>query len=305
MPRILPILGILFFSCHYVPTYPPGGYDYPKHPPAADSGFYFLQLREKITKRDALNTWWYYRFYSVIGEPNLSIAPQPDPVYRLTWQPSFHSPITISLTQKKIIVKITNATDEYFYTPDTNRLTRLESRHLAILIRHYPLDDAIRKWPQRKKYYLDSMIRLYPQLLREDYYQSLLAKGFARSTPLLSYTQKVISLSQNTFDSLTTQVNTSGFWSLVYPQNCDYMNTDGDGCILEINTPGKYQVLNFSDCSADSTLPARRAWQALIDRAGMGDRIHLIRDTSKYASPRKPIVTDTFQIEERHKSKGK
>ena len=287
---------LLFVSCHSTGRYPPGGYRYPEHLSAKDTLFYFYPLKTRESRRDSFRDAGSGDFFQSIHEPNLSIRPQASPVFRFVYDPSFGWPIIISLMPDRIIVKkILSKTDECMLLPDTGRLSPLERLHFRILEHNFPLEKPAHS--ARRQHYLDSMIRLYPVLLDVSYYATLQSKAYAHQSPCFAYTEKQIKISRLKFDSLVEQINASGYWQLPFDIRCNEAPFDGDGYIMEANTPSQYNVVSSSSC--DDTGRYRSAWQGLIAAAGMDSLINIcpVIKTDTASHPH-PFVIQDVQLED-------
>lgn len=301
MQRTPIILMIAFictlFSCNNEIKYPDGGYAYPEHVDDKDTNFYYYPLKDKESRRDSFWDADDYMTYRQYDEPNLSIKPQSEDVFRFTYSTAF-GPITIiNLRKNEITVKkdvkggFTIIPAEY----NTN-LTDLEKFHLQILNRRFPLDA-----PQKKPYireYLDSLIQIYPQLLDVNYYQSLVEKTIEINTTKPTYYFKKISIKENEFKRIVTLINESGFWTKPDQQKCEVTWTDGDGFSLEANTLKKYNIYNGFACPNDHG-KFLTALEALIKAAQMDNEIGLIwSDTVDSISTQTPMIIQDIQLQE-------
>jgi hypothetical protein len=172
MRYLLIILTLLFISCQTQSKYPEGGFDYPSVVSVSDTNFYYYPLKNIESKRDAFQDAYAYLFYQPFDEPNLSIKPLAKETFRLTYSRALGNSVIIVLTEDQIIVKKGSPSNIYY--EDTSHLTNIENFHLTLLKRRYPID-TIGK-PPFAKHYLDSLIKLYPQLLDPAYYHKLYDK---------------------------------------------------------------------------------------------------------------------------------
>lgn len=148
---------------------PEGSFGYPKRISNSDTNQYFWPIKDSLNKRDAFHNAYLYLIYRPFGESNLSIAPAVKEIYRLTYFQTFEDIIIISLTEDSVIVK--KGDPGVLCSSDTSTLNEVEKQHFNLLTYKYPIDTSV-KIP-RQKLYVDSLIKLYPQLLNADYYHRL------------------------------------------------------------------------------------------------------------------------------------
>jgi hypothetical protein len=237
---------ILIFSCKQIITYPVGGYDYPKSISGNDTNFYDYPIRNFLSKKDSFQHSFSYLFFQPFDEPNLSLRPLAIETFRLTYSTAFGESVIISLQNGEMIIK--EGTPAELYETDTSALTQIENYLLRLLNRRYPIDTA-GKQPAQKKY-LDSMVKLYPQLLDPSYYYNLYKKSYIQKTEKFDYTVRKVKLKENQFNSLIEEINSSGFWKLPYKIECSDYPADGDGFTIEANTQNKYQTVSINSCSS-------------------------------------------------------
>ncbi len=260
----------LFIGCSEPIVYPPGGYDYPKEVKGDDTNFYYLPIKNILSRKDSFRTAQGYRFYRAVSEPNLSMIPMENETFRVSYFTAFGEFIIVSLYANIITVKKGNAFEIYDENKSTLSIT--ENYHLGFLSENFPVDTTGKS--NRKKKYLDSMTRLFPELLDVNYYKQLSIKQNVLNSQFSYQTRKTI-ISQTAFHSLITDLNASGFWLLPYEQkeSCGGRDeaTDGDGFTFEANTKTKYQIVTYSDCY-DTTRFAK-ACQKLFNLAGLGKEL--------------------------------
>ena len=276
------IISLLFLACQTLPEYPEGGFEYPKSVTDNDTTLFYYQLKNVESKRDAFNYSFAYLFYQSFEEPNLSIKPQHNETFRLSYSPVFNSSIIITLTEDQIIVKIGDP--ELFYKEDTSALTDIEKFHLTILRRRFPIETSTLH-PLVKKY-LDSLTNLYPQLLDSKYYYTLYKKSIARNSEKMTYTTKHLKITRQDYLSIVEDINSSGFWNMNYSIDCKAAPTDGYGFTLEANTRKKYKIVNVTGCPGD-TSKLVKACQRMVDLAQMNNKINLIWDWQTEEVPKK------------------
>jgi hypothetical protein len=271
MKYYLGILFIFFAGCKTGIKYPDGGFDYPSHIVDKDTNFYFYQLKEIEPRKDAFQDSYAHFSYQQFDEPNLSIKPRPKDTFRLTFSTAFGATTIISVTENLITIKKGSILDLYDFD-DTSRLSAIENLHLKILERWFPFDTAGKR--PYTKHYLDSLTKLYPQLLDPAYYHKLYDKTFARNTNKFTYSVTKIILTNQQYDSLIQQINLSGFWSMLYKVDCKDHPFDGYGFSLEANTAKKYKIVRATAGSCDTT-NFFRACQKIVDLAKLEKELNL------------------------------
>ena len=90
---------------HTMVIFPKGGYHYVGKISNGDSNYYFLAVRNQVPHRDTFLYVEGYHFYQRFNEPNLSLAPQPEPVFRFVYSPGYYYPVVIVLKENEIIIK--------------------------------------------------------------------------------------------------------------------------------------------------------------------------------------------------------
>jgi hypothetical protein len=279
MPKGLIYITLFLLACHSSVKYPPGGYDYPEVVADKDTNFYYCPLKKILSRSDSFRETYTYKYYRQFDEPNLSLRPMPAAIFRFVYSPALGSPVIITLTQNEIIVKkaVPRNDSGLQIFPDTNLLTPIERRHIALLDRNFPIDEKRHRSP-RRQHYVDSMGRLYPQLYDVAYYSLLRDKEYANTVYYYTYTTKKIKLSPTRFEQLVRQINASGYWQLPLSLPCKEYGFDGMGFSLEANTPVKYNLVGDGSCVMDSIPLFGRACQALVHEALMDKEIQLVYD---------------------------
>ena len=84
-------------SCNQPIKYPEGGYDYPTHIAAKDTAFYYLPLRKAFSRRDSFNRATNFFPMSFFNEPNLSMGPGKEDVFRFIYAEALGGTIFIDL----------------------------------------------------------------------------------------------------------------------------------------------------------------------------------------------------------------
>jgi len=162
-------------SCHDAPiVYPQGGYNYPKT--VEDSNDYTYPIKDSFPPRK--HPIDPYKFLMpFFDEPNISLAPKPNPVFRLFLFGS-HSPAVITLIKDSIIIKKSH--DE-FWLRDTSILTPDEKIQLRLLSRKSSYRYITERAAKSTKF-KDSLLKLYPRLFDEGYRDTLYKKD--RDNPI-------------------------------------------------------------------------------------------------------------------------
>jgi hypothetical protein len=285
------LLLITLASCTTGINYPEGGYDYPKQVADKDTNFYYYPLKNTLSRKDSFDYATEYLFWKPFNEPNLSLRSLGKDVFRFQYSAWASKSHVIILTENKIVIK--SGIPAELYETDKSVLTEIESDHLSLLERRFPLDA-----PQKNpflKHYLDSMVKAYPKLLDPAYYGSLEKKTYTIKDIKFDYAQKEIPIKKEDFISFVNLFNNTGFWKLPFETQCENTGADGNGVFeLEANTKYKYQVVHVDGCSRD-TSKFTRACQTLIEFVHLGNEIHLA-----WTLPENPvqIVVKDVQLEE-------
>jgi hypothetical protein len=270
---VLLTLISLFFSCANSIDYPDGGYAYPKQIDDKDTNFYYYPLKNKESRRDSFWDADDYITFRAYDEPNLSIKPQTGDVFRLLIISALGPTTIIDLRKNEITVKKDLQGGFTFVPAEHNtKLSDLEKFHLRTLERYFPLDEHHKANVQQ---YLDSLVRIYPQLLDVNYFKSLSDKTIEIDTAKPTYFFKRVLIDENEFKSLVGLINESGFWHKPDIQQCEVTWHDGGGFLFEANTKKKYNFYNGIACPNDNG-KFLTALEELIKAAQMEKEIGLI-----------------------------
>ena len=229
--------------------YPNGGYDYPGTISPGDSNYYLYPIKNLIPRQDSFLFVDAHYLFQSFQEPNLSIKPSGEDIFRLTREGGLIWPTVITITNKEIVVKQATSGSPY-PERDENQLDSLERFHYYILERYFPLDEG--RYKAYNLDYIDSMIKLYPKLLDPKYYSYLREKAIVKSKQFV-YTTKRINITGEKFKSIVDEIDSSRYWSLPFRNECETPPDDGFGYMLEANTKSKYNVAIYSLCPPDTS----------------------------------------------------
>jgi hypothetical protein len=264
------ILLSALISCSSGIKYPDGGYDFRKTVKPEDSGFYFLPIRDSFSRKDsflaARESIYVDKYFD---EPNLSLQAAKRDIFRLNYSNAFGATCYITLTENLITVKNSNKEDRSNDIPDSLKLTPKERKHLDLFRWYYPIEEKIRNGKRR---WLDSLVKIDPELLDVNYYFKLIDKMHApNGVPKGQYDHIEIPITSSDFRSIVSDINNSGYWKLPVNIKCDDPadQADGFGYTLEANAGGKYNCVTSGSCENQQTMPFAIACQKLLDKAGV------------------------------------
>lgn len=262
MKLLLILFSIILFSCNSHTDinidYPSGGFDFSKN--ITNKDFYHYPLIGKISRKDSFDIAYYDTyFFNLFKESNISLKPSSKPIFRLSCMDNIASYI-ISLTEDEIIVK-TNVSGRYWPDVDADKLTVTERKHLNILRREFPLDEArspdilpapppppdqLEESIRRQKEH-DSIVKNTPELLNPKYYDFLLKKADLNNNETFIFSTEIIKITKEEFLRIVNLINLSGYWKM--PYGSDYCGaTDATVYILEANTGKKYNAVATEQC---------------------------------------------------------
>lgn len=282
------LLSLFIISCHQYPQYPEGGYLYPKNMAAKDTIYYTYQLRDSMKPLEKWRDDYVYIFYKAFNEPNLSIHPQPKETFRFVYGDAFGNSTIIVFNKDSLTVKTGNHT--VLYDHDTTRLSAIENLHLKILDRWFPIDTA-GKSPWRKRY-LDSMMKLYPQLLDPVYYHAIYEKSLISTGEKFTPEVTKFPITKPQYDSLVLAINASGFWAMPWDIDCESGMADGYGFHLEANTSTKYKIVQTIGCPGDSSA-FTKACQKIVEAAKMNKSMNLV-----WKEGSGNVIVDSVELQE-------
>ena len=269
---LLIIVMALLVSCQTADT-PTEGYRYVPIVTGYDTNFYALPIKDHLNARDSFYVAMAVSQFKAFDEPNLSLRPQTEPVFRFYYEGFAQKPVFITLLADRIVIKEGSQSIVEEEDQGLPQMSDEERQHYYLLGRRFPVTDTTHS-PQTRKY-LDSMIRLYPQLRDPKYYAGLLRKSTTPTDPPFFYTIKTINITGAKYKELIDGFDRAGYWTMPPKSSCESATTDGYGFILEANMPAKYNWVNVYGCPGD-TSAFTIACQQLINSAGMGAQLNLI-----------------------------
>ena len=280
------LTNILFVSCETKISYPKGGFDYPAHIAPKDTNFYYYQLKKIEPIKDQFQDSYEYLFFKAFDEPNLSIKPQPTETFRLTCGAALGESTIIIVTP--ILITIKKGAPVVNYEKDSTRFTAIEKFHFQLLESRFPIDTSGKN--PFVKHYLDSLTKLYPELIDPAYYHKLYDKSYILKSDKFNYHMEKIPLTDIQFKSLIQEVNQSGFWTMPNEIECKNTPNDAGGFNLEANTKDKYQIVRLTNCPGN-TSKFVKACQKIVQLAKMDKEINLVWED------RGIIVVDSVKLE--------
>lgn len=264
--------------CNRPVTYPDGGYNYPDHYNEKDTAFYYCPLRPFFSRKDSFNMATNFFFYSFFKEPNYSIKPYAQDVFRLVYSPGMGYSTFITLKENEITIKeLDYASDTIF--DNKSLLTKKEHYLDYVLQRHFPLDSAeYNSMPSVRKR-LDSLLRIYPQLRDVNYYWALECKSRG---PVKWHKLNVakVKITPEVFKHIVSVINKSGYWKMPWKIKCEEFPTDAGGFSLEANTARKYNFVQLTTCDDNTPMQIafEKACQEIVHYARLDNRIQLVWD---------------------------
>lgn len=263
LPAILICIIAALQSCKETPVvYPEGGYEYPEK--VQDSNDYAYPVKDSFPPRKhPLDPYLFLMPF--FDEPNISLAPKPNTVFRL-FAFGFKVPsAVIILKEDSITVK---KTWDQFWLRDSSSLPAYELIQYNILTHKQPYRDFIKR-AKISKDFRDSLLKIYPRLFDDGYYDTLYKKY--RASPIRNkdfhYTITKKAITNIEYKELVDLINKSEYWTAPIHRTCEPSSTDGWGFTLEANTPKKYNLLFSDDC--DNKPLFNKACYQLIRAAGL------------------------------------
>ena len=275
MKRIIFISLISFLGCqsgkHADIIFPEGGYAFAKT--IKDSSFPFYPVKDLLNAHDSFYNFYYStRIMEAFKEPNLSLEPSKQPIFRLFYLPSAGPIYFITLAEHSIETK---KSLNYLMGVDDSILSETERMQKDYLDIFYPLQNnkVINNSRRRKK--ADSLLHVYPEMADPLYYKTLLDKYHPKPEKPFRYSETIKDISFDDYSMLVNDLNKSGYWKCpVYIPSCDAPPADGASFILEANDGRKYNYVSVGNCSKgyDAFLQACRN---LILFAGLSKEVYI------------------------------
>jgi hypothetical protein len=265
----------VFASCGEEPIrYPEGGYEYVDNISKEDSSFWYLPAKDSMPSDDSFVVAYYSPTLSkAFDEPNISLGPASSEIFRFYFSGLGGEEIIIKLTRNEMVVKKRKTGQLYNY--DRSQLTDQEFFHLELLDRSFPIQN--RNHSPRRQKYLDSLAKIYPQLLDAKYYARLYDKISRPDSIPFTFSSDKYRIATSTFKNWVDSLNASGYWTFPYDHQCEGKGTATHmaGYLLEANTPYKYNIVRNHTCVCDSSAYVR-ACQLLVKLAGIEKETDLI-----------------------------
>lgn len=247
-----------------------GGYNYPDKQYTIDTNDYSHPIRDLLSTSDSFSFAYYEKFFHrSLNEPNLSIKPLGQPIYRLTYRSAFGDVAIVTIFNNRIVAKQLVEGDPY-PVYDSTKISPIERHFYEILYWNFPLESRIKAG--RKS--LDSLSKVYPQLLDPNYYRDLLDKCLVPNKYPVVYTTKEFSIPQSKYRSLLKRINSIGYWSMPYEIACLDMSTDGYSVTLEANTSSKYNIVYRIDCTKEE-IPFLELCQEIVNLANFENHVYI------------------------------
>jgi hypothetical protein len=254
MKTVFFIITIVFAiaGCKPSVTFPEGGYNYPTKISSGDSSFYWVPIRDSVSSFDSLRMIMSDgQIFKSFHEPNLSLRPMPEPVFRLSYAVMGVDLYIVSLMPDKMVVKEWKSGYSFPRT-NTEKLTPEERQYYYYFQRYYPWHKPELYADTSKRGYGKILLARYPQLNDINYYIHLRKKSQDWGDEKFVFTTRVIRISDKIYARLVERINKSGFWTLPWKNFCEPMPMDGDGYMLEANTPKHFKVVVSSNCDSTS-----------------------------------------------------
>ena len=250
------IVCFVIYGCNDEIVYPEGGYPYLKNTSAEDSNFYYLPIRKSVDRRDSISILLGKMTYDIFDEPNLSISPPVEDVFRFNYSNAFGDLLMIVLNKNKIIIKA--PIDSLNNNPGQLTWDPVERLHFNFFDSQFDLNSISVK----QRNHIDSLLKLYPTLFDFATYLKIVHKMFPMSR--FKYTKKEIEISESKYRYFVDLINKSEFWQRPFhikEHEGEFM--DGYTFILEGATKNKYQCI-MSNMYYDGPSKFRRVFDEIV-----------------------------------------
>lgn len=266
---------ILLLSCKSdLPLkFPNRGYNFAEKINSIDSTFPFYPIRNLETIYDSsYDALFTNKLFEVFKEKNISLRPERIPLLRIIFK-EFTSPIYfITIDENKIIIKHGLRVD-YLQSLQEN-LSEIENLHLSIFEMGVPLTKRIKNARPSEKSFLDSITKIYPELLTEKYYRNLMEKVFKPLDKPFEFSTKTIQFKKSRFQKILRKLEQSNFWNLPITLECKNRPSDGYSFTMEFNGGKNYMITNFGSCM-DIETEFKAVCKEIIKIAELNNEIRL------------------------------
>lgn len=248
------ILLFILIACHpkkpESSSLPEGGYPFSTE--VTNKDFPIYPIIDSVLSSDSfiMTTYWSH-FYKSYEEPNLSLSPSKEYIARFVFADSFlgYSAV-VTLSGDTLRIKQIVSGQAVPWTNE-NKLDSLERLHFHLLGIYFPLEQY--EGSPGTKSFLDSMTKVYPELLDPKYYKQLYNKSLTIEEPF-AYRKWNIPLTESKAKELIQQINNSGYWQMKPDvSNCRGAVTHADYVTLEVATPQKYNYVSYTECDGDNS----------------------------------------------------
>lgn len=273
-PLILLLLAIFAFGCgeqaeqyDYTVT---GGHKFLTEI-TADSTFPYHPLKGKMPRRDSFNNAFYAAaFIDAFEEPNISLRPTANPVFRFIYQCTSNPAYVITISKNEIIIKEGQQL-HYLSTKDTLMGAKDDSL-LDIFKKRFPIKQGDTTLNTAERNNLDSLVNIYPELLRASYYDSLIRRAYSPLASPFKYKASKKAITEKEFYALFKLINQHGYWKMPYNIRCDNPPTDGCVFSLEGNSATQYNFVKSGTCGG-APLAFDSICHAITKAAGLTGKI--------------------------------
>ena len=231
---------------------PKGGYDFIEKLNDIDSSFPYYPVRNLENIMDSTYDAFYTKeLFKVFNEKNISLRAEKKPLLRITFKDWGSAPFFITIDEEKIVIKHGLGVQYLNRVPEN--LSEIENFHLSILEMRAPISKRMKTLRPSQKKFLDSLVYKYPELLQEEYYNSLMRKVFIPLNKPFEYSIKHIHFGKSKFQKIINKLQETSFWNLPLELDCYDRPSDGYSFIMEFNGGNKYKIVKFGMCMDKET----------------------------------------------------
>lgn len=272
MRLITVFLSIVFLSCNNGTiqngqfNIPDKGFLFERNIHPNDSAFPFYPVRRILSNFDSTyNAFYVSELLEAFNEPNISLRPGTNPVFRLLYNPWTDTACIVTITPTSIIAKTGDRVDYLHY--EEKKLSEKELLHYNLFEFGFPVSKRLGKGSLQQRRSLDSLIKLYPELDSPEYYYNIMNKALLPLNKPYTYTTKTISLAEGNFQVIIDKLTKAGFWTLNVEEPCEAVATDGAKYFLEFCSDRKYVFMSFlSGCSNDKITNLQLAIREILKK---------------------------------------